>query len=199
MSAVQFITPFVPPKSASNILRNSLLAMTMLSLLFSIIFSTVGILASIRIKTQLTDLERFALYSHIVVYIMYTIVCSFGVYAIAVKGAKQTSFYMSMVIGQILFSLASGALCLYLLFNNTTTMPWNVAQCLAVAFDSLARDLCKKTPLLKGFATAMFIVMWLVEFATIAFGNSFLSQLYEEAMRIEMLDPKHYDQDARNC
>lgn len=190
--------PAGPPKLQSSLVRYVLLVVIALSLSFSAVFGTVGILVLERIGSQMTELQQVAIWFHIFVYILYAILCFLGVYACIAKGAGATSLFTSLVIGQILFSIGSGALCLYLLFNTTTAQPWDTNKCLAVAFDKFTRELCRKTVLLKGLAIAMFIVTWLVEIVTIFLGNAFLSQLREEAMRLGVLDPK-YDCDGYDC
>jgi len=191
-------TPAGPPKPPSSLVRNVLLVMIALSLSFSAVFGTVGILVLERIENQMTELQQVAIWFHTFVYILYAILCFFGVYACIAKRMGAMSLFTSLVIGQILFSIGSGALCLYLLFNITTAQPWDTNKCLAAALDKFTRELCGKTDLLKGFAIAMFIVMWLVEIVTICLGNAFLSQLQKEAIRMGVLDPK-YDLDGYDC
>ncbi|KAF5370939.1 hypothetical protein D9615_009796 [Tricholomella constricta] len=220
MSTAQNIptsTPAGPPKHQSSMVRYVLLAMVVLSLLFSAVFSTIGILVLNKIGSQLTEIQQTAVWFHIFVYIIFAIFCILGVYACVVKRRGATSLFTSLVIGQILFSLGSGVLCLYLLFNNTPSQPWNANKCLAIASDSFTRELCQKSALLKGLAIAMFIVMWLVEIGKsivrqfyililtqdlsavlIFLGNAFLSQLRDEALKFDVLDPK-YDRDGDDC
>ncbi|KAF8066621.1 hypothetical protein FPV67DRAFT_1670114 [Lyophyllum atratum] len=201
MSAVQntsSTTPAGPPKSPSSLVRYALLAMVVLSLSFSAVFGTIGIIVLKKIGGQMTELQQIAIWFHIFVYMLFAIFCFLGVYACIVKRRGVTSLFTSLVIGQILFSVGSGALCLYLLFNNTRAQPWDADKCLAVAFDKFTQQLCHKTKLLKGFAIAMFIVMWLVEIVTIFVGNAFLSQLHDEAIRSGKVVPK-YDLDGEDC
>jgi len=192
MAASHDMFTVLPPNPARSFVRYTLIVLIVLSLLFSLTFATVGMLVVLRIQSEVTDLQRVAIYIHIIVYVYFTLVCAFGIYAIGVMQTYKTSIFMSLVISQILFSLGSGALCLYLLYRKD-------AVCLALFNGQFMKDLCNNGPVLQGITTALFVVMWLVEITTIILGNSYLAQLYEEAMRIEMFDPRCYDDDPRTC
>jgi len=185
-------------KPTSDSFQISVLVVVILSFLLSVTFAAMGIVVFQRIGSLFTDVQRLASYIHITIYILCPAACLSGIYAISFKKPKLISFYMSFVIGQTILSLIAGVLCLYV-FYHAPTFSWNRAQCLAIAHDSFTQDICTRGALLKGVATAFLLVMWLVEFAIMFLGNVFLSQLYEEEMRMEMFDPKYYDNDAHNC
>jgi hypothetical protein len=72
-----------------------------------------------------------------------------------------TSVYTSIIIGQMLFSLASGALCLYVIFDSTRA--WDATKCLTIAFDPFTRNLCQRTPVVKGLTVGFLATLWVVE------------------------------------
>ncbi|GLB40921.1 hypothetical protein LshimejAT787_0901360 [Lyophyllum shimeji] len=194
---VSSTTPAGPTKPQPALVRYAFLGMTGLSLSFSAIFSTIGILVLKRVGSRMTELQQVAIWFHIFVYILYGMLCFLGVYACVVRRPGPTALFTSLVIGQILFSIGSGALCLYLLFNTTTAQPWDTRGCLDHAFDTFTKEVCRKSAVLKGFSIAAYIVMWLAEIGmsvTIVLGNAFLSEQQAEAMRSGALDPK-YDLD----
>ena len=83
--------------------------------------------------------------------------------AISLKKTKLTSFFMAFVVGQILFSLSAGILGLYFLYNRTASRAWNTANC-STTSDSFQTTLCRNSALMKGIATALIVVAWLVQF-----------------------------------
>jgi hypothetical protein len=72
-----------------------------------------------------------------------------------------TSIYTSFIIGQIAFSLASGALCLYIIFY--AAQAWDTTRCLTIAFDPLTKNVCQRTPLFKGLTVGLLSALWTVE------------------------------------
>ncbi|RDB25609.1 hypothetical protein Hypma_006122 [Hypsizygus marmoreus] len=162
-------------------------------------FGAIGIVVVKRLDAQLTDLQRIAIFFHIFMSLFFAVICFLGFFACIARRASATSLYTSLILGQILFSIASGIFCIYLLFNGTSSQPWDTQKCIAAAADQFTRIFCQRSKLLKGLATAMFAIMWLVEIASIFIGNAYLSQLREEALRLEMLDPPKYDRDGNDC
>ncbi|KAF9465982.1 hypothetical protein BDZ94DRAFT_1159102 [Collybia nuda] len=169
-----------------------------LALLLSTIYGIVGILVLQRLNAHLTDLHRMAIYFHIFVHFSFGLISVLGFYAILLKRPGATSFYIAIVIGQLLFSIGSGAICLFLLFKPSRLQDLSSNQCISMFSDIFTRNLCQRTQLTRGLAVASLIVIWLVEIATFIVGNRFLSQLREESMHLEMLDPK-YERDGFDC
>jgi len=166
--------------------------------MFSVVFGTIGIVVLLKIGNQMTDLQQIAVWFHVFVYILFALFCFLGVYACIAKRAGIASAFTSLIIGQMVFSIGSGALILYLLFNNTPSQPWDASHCLTVAADQFTRQLCTKSGLLKGLAIAMFIVMWIVEIVTIFMANAYLWQLRTDISDLDILFPK-YDLDGSDC
>jgi hypothetical protein len=123
--------------------------------------------------------------------------------------------YTAIIIGQLLFSIGSGVVCLYLLFQTSPSQDLGIDTCKTISFDQFTQNLCQRTPLAKGVAVASFAIMWLVEIgtsmlwshvfaqlipaiATIFVANYFLSQVREEALHLEIVDPK-YGRDGYDC
>lgn len=184
-------------KSPTSLVRYILLVMVILSLLFSSVFGAIGILILQKIGVQFTDLQRLSVTFHVLVQILFVFICAIGVYGCIAQRRKAVSLFLSLIIGQLLFSIAAGAMCLYFLFNATPSQPWDADRCIDTAYDEFTRQLCHKTPLLKGIAVALFIVMWLVEFVTIFMGNAHLSHIREE-LQTDIDNPK-YGPDGNDC
>jgi len=184
--------------ASDAIVQISLLVIVIMSFLLSIAFAAIGIVVSQRLGSILSDVQRLANFAHIIVYVVCPAACFFGIYAIVRRKTLLISFYVSFLVGQLFFTLITGSLCLYV-FYHIPTFSWNKEQCLVAAHDSFTIGLCQRGPLLKGVATAFLVVIWLVEFGMIFLGNAFLNKLHEEDLRMEMFDPKYYDNDARNC
>lgn len=92
------------------------------------------------------------------------------IYGVVQKVARYTSLFASTVIGQLVFNIASGALCLYLLFrtgSNGDPSQGNYRQCMDVVVahpnDFFLRNLCERSPLMKGLSVGLFVFMWLTE------------------------------------
>ncbi|KAG6809655.1 hypothetical protein H0H92_015303 [Tricholoma furcatifolium] len=194
-------------KPQSSLVRYTLLMTVILSLSFSAVFGAFGIVVLKKIGKlpltsatgdQLSDLEHIAVTFHIFVHLFFALFCFVGLYACLSRDRVATSLFVSFIMGQIIFSIGSGALCLYLLFDNSSSQLWNVENCLASASDNFARQLCKKTAFMKGISVAMFIVMWLVEIVTIFLANVYLSQLRDYEAQLDIFDPKD-DIDGSPC
>lgn len=168
--------------------RYALLAAAMFLLLFSTVLSGLGIAALQRIHSQLSGFQQFAIFLHIFVHLFFALFCLVGLYGSIARNVNFSSIYTSYVVAQILLSIGSAALCLYVLFNDAQA--WNANSCLAVAFDQFAKSLCQRTSATKGLAIFLFIVLWLVEIVCIIAGTLFVSQLREESLEMEMLKPK---------
>jgi hypothetical protein len=86
---------------------------------------------------------------------------SVRIYASMARSVTFTSIYTSFIIGQFLFSIASGTLCLYVLFNNAHA--WDAARCLAIAFDLFTENLCQRTLVFKSLAAGFLGTLWMIE------------------------------------
>ena len=106
----------------------------------------------------------------------------------------------------MVFSLASGALCIYILFDSNHA--WAASKCLTIAFDPFTKNLCRRTPVFKGLTIGFLSMLWIVEIGrwmnvlhvrafsstlsvAVIVGTSFLSQLREETMQLELVEPKY--------
>jgi hypothetical protein len=66
-----------------------------------------------------------------------------------------------MVLGEILFGMASGMFNLALLYAKPS--PDQGARCSAAALDVITRGFCEQSPVVKGLATSLFILLWLLQ------------------------------------
>lgn len=208
MSAVQNYQVFDPiaspalvvgKKPAGKLIRFSLLAITILACLFSATFATVGIIIERRLDDELTEVQRMAAFLHIFVSGFFAAICSIGVFSCLWKQRAAASVFTTLVIAQFFFSLGSGILCLCLLFDDNGYIDASAGTAhkeLRSFSDGFIRILSENKPMVRGVATSMFIVIWLVEIATIVLGNAYLGQLDEEASMRGEFDPKYDIEDV---
>jgi uncharacterized membrane protein len=208
MSAVQNYQVFDPiaspalvvgRKPAGNLVRYALLAMTILACLFSATFATVGVIIERRLDDELTDVQRMAAFLHIFISGLFATICGLGIFSCIAKHRTAASVFTTLIIAQIFFSLGSGILCLCLLFDNNGSMDASAGTAhkeLRSISDGFIRMLSENMPLVRGVATAMFVVIWLVEIATIVLGNAYLAQIDEEASMRGEFDPKYDIEDV---
>ncbi|KAJ3575407.1 hypothetical protein NP233_g1115 [Leucocoprinus birnbaumii] len=140
--------------------------------LFAIGFAVVGWVISVRLDKQLLDLERLAIFFHILIYFVLAMFAAVGLYAVIQKSARYTSLFASTILGQLVFNIASGALCLYLLFRGDVWVgdsgpTGGYRQCMDAVVahpdDFFLRNLCERTPLMKGLSVALYVFMWLAQ------------------------------------
>lgn len=87
----------------------------------------------------------------------------FRIYAALSKRPGLTSLCIAIILGQLLFSIGSGALCLYLLFKTSPSQDLSAFKCVAISSDLFTQNLCQRTSLTKGIAVASLTIIWLVE------------------------------------
>ncbi|KAF5354040.1 hypothetical protein D9756_006952 [Leucocoprinus leucothites] len=193
--------------------RLALFVFTLIILLFAIGFAVVGWVISAKLgkgcftalgefignsnlDQQLLEIERLALFFHILIYFILALFAAVGVYGAVQKSARYTSLFASTILGQLVFNIASGALCLYLLFRNGSNGDPSLGgyrQCMDVIVarpdDFFLRNLCERSPLMRGLSLGLYVFMWLTEIMAVILSNQYLAQLHEEAAQMEMLNP----------
>ncbi|KAF9449866.1 hypothetical protein P691DRAFT_666579 [Macrolepiota fuliginosa MF-IS2] len=177
--------------------RLALFGFSVIIFLFGAGFGAVGWVIANKLDKQLLEIERLALFFHILIYFLLVIFATIGIYGVVQKAARYTSLFASMILGQFVFNVASGALCLYLLFRNGPNGDPTLGgyrQCMDVVVahpnDFFLRNLCEQTPLMKGLSVGLYVFMWLTEIIAAMVSNQYSSQLHEEAAQMEMLNPR---------
>lgn len=134
------------------------------------------------LDVHLTDLHRMAIYFHVFVHLSFGFICVLGfvttppysipslltytVFRICAALSKRpgvTSLCIAIVLGQLLFNIGSGALCLYLLFKTSPSQDLSADKCVAISSDLFTQNLCQRTRLMKGIAVTSLTIIWLAE------------------------------------
>jgi hypothetical protein len=74
---------------------------------------------------------------------------------------KTVQVFVSMLFVELLFGLGSGTFALYLLFQKKSSE--TVQHCLADVHDSFGKQLCERSPVLKGVSVALLLVICFIE------------------------------------
>lgn len=152
-------------------------------------FVTVGWVIVNKLNDYVTDLQRLSIVFHIFIYIVLAAFCIFGIFSAFSKDVKLPSLFTSFILGQLLFGWGSGAVCLYVLFTPSTALQ-NIGSCSSIVDDQFLKLLCERAPVFKGLAVAFFVSTWILEILAIYASCQYTRQLHEEAVRLEVLEPK---------
>jgi len=194
-----FVPTSSPVKGCSfTTVRYILLAITTFTLLLSAAFGTLGFVVLEKLDTLISDINHIAINFHIFIYMSLGLFCIIGIYAAVVERIGLITVYISLLFGHLLLGLASGIICLAILFSKLPSPGWDVAACLAIAHDQFTRHLCERSTLLKALSVQSFVIMWLIEIAAIVLANSYLSRLRKETTQLKMTHVK-YASDGFDC
>lgn len=83
------------------------------------------------------------------------------------KSRKLMNVFFGMVLGHLLFGMASGILNLVLLYSKPPAD--QAGKCAAAALDPVTRGFCRQSPVGKGLVTTALILFWLFEMRTFPF------------------------------
>lgn len=169
--------------------RFALFVTAMLLFILSTAFVTVGWVIVDKLNPYVTDLQRLSVVLHIFIYIVLASFCVFGMLSVFSKDTKLPGLFSSFILGQLLFGWGSGAVCLYILFSPSTSLQ-NISSCTAIVDDHFLKLLCERATLFKGLAIAFFLTTWIFEILAIYASYQYSRQLHEEALRLEILEPK---------
>jgi len=165
--------------------RYAMLVLVAFMLLLSIVYLSVGAAMYHRLTTHVTDFQKIAMAMHIFVYAVLAFFCGFGIYAVVFRCQTQSNVFCAMLMGQILFGIASGAVCAYILFNEGKENTKNeLIDCLNsiqhTPEGNFIKELCYRTPFAKGVSLALFLFMWILQILTWYASNRYSCQLQEE-------------------
>jgi hypothetical protein len=152
-------------------------------------FVTAGWVIVNKLTEYVTDLQRLSIVFHIFIYIVLAGFCIFGIFSALSKDPKLPSLFTSFILGQLLFGWGSGAVCLYVLFSPSTALQ-NIQSCSSIVNDQFLKLLCERAAVLKGLAIAFFVTTWILEILAVYSSCLYTGQLREEAVRLEILQPK---------
>ncbi len=112
------------------------------------------------------------------------------IYSTVQKAARYISLFVTTILGQLVFNIASGALCLYLLFRvgpNDPDQVYNKCMDVVAAHpnDLFLRNLCQRSPLMKGLSVGLYVFMWLTEISKSLcwYGDASSSLMNEQQLR----------------
>lgn len=109
-----------------------------------------------------------------------------GIYFAA---TKKASFFAALLFGHLLFGIASGALCLHLIFTGTAS-PERIAICSTLIRSAPWEGFCHHPGLVKGLALGVFEFVWMLEILAIYVATRFSAQVQEEENLKALCSPK---------
>ncbi|KAF9002531.1 hypothetical protein BDQ17DRAFT_1425847 [Cyathus striatus] len=181
-------------------------AMTIL-LAIGVAYAVTGWIAGDKLNIQLTDVQRVAVIFHIFMYILLTFGSMYGIYAAIVNYAKRARYVVPLLLSQLPFSIASGALCLFVVFHPSNATPTESGGQLQSDFDRCSallsispndgflKEMCGRTDLIKGVCIGLFIFGWLFQMLAIYTSWVYSTGLREIEQASESSDSK-YETDA---
>ncbi|KAJ2924505.1 hypothetical protein H1R20_g12588, partial [Candolleomyces eurysporus] len=166
--------------------RFALLGCATLLTLMSLTSLLMGSVLYNKLYDHITEYQRVTVIMHLFVYAVLVFFCVFGLYSVLYRSRRVASMFCAMLFGQILFEIASGAICLHFLFRYTRKEDYmgDLMHCLESIADSpkdlFIRDLCYRTPIAQGVCLALFLFMWILQLVTFYASNRYVAQLQHE-------------------
>jgi len=104
--------------------------------------------------------------------------------------AKATQIFVALLLGQFLFGVAFGAMCMYILFKATGA----VEACASIVEGSawIQHNVCERTSSLKGLVVVGFLVIWFLQIIT-SYVSIKLSRQLQDAQLVKALDEEYVD------
>ncbi|KAJ7220710.1 hypothetical protein GGX14DRAFT_694995 [Mycena pura] len=158
-------------------LRWGLVAIATLGLFSGLTLSIMGLIVASRLNGQLTDVQSLAVSFHVIVYVLLALFSMVGLYGTAYERRTAVQVFVSMLIVQLVFGVASGFFVLCTLFQKQSAD--TVQTCIAQtnAHDSFGRQLCERSSALKGVSVALLVVVCFIEIGGLVIGISYSSRL----------------------
>ncbi|KAF8154500.1 hypothetical protein B0H34DRAFT_660582 [Crassisporium funariophilum] len=184
----------VAPRRIVYVLRSlsarlALLITTFSLLLFSAIFGACTYLVLDMLDPQITDLHRLAIYFHMFNCLFIGGSCIFGLYAATSTKAQFSHVFMALLSGQFVFGIASGVVCLYLVFSATPS-PDQVTNCAGLVQNVFLSQMCHPSTLTKGVCMGLFEFLWMLEILAMYIANQYATQLQQEENLKACCSPK---------
>jgi hypothetical protein len=127
-----------------------------------------------------TTPDRIAIWLHSSIFTLLTLLSGFGFIGCLIKSRNAVSAYSWGLLSFILLSIFSGSYTLWALFNRPQTQG-DYLTCLDGARDSTTETFCgKSTPVYKGVAVTLYIIMWLLMIYAYVVVDNYVDQLDEE-------------------
>ncbi|KAJ2918092.1 hypothetical protein MD484_g2320, partial [Candolleomyces efflorescens] len=156
--------------------RFALLGCAALLTLMSLTSLLMGSVLYNKLYDHISEYQRVTIIMHLFVYAVLVFFCAFGV----------ASMFCAMLFGQILFEIASGAICLHFLFRRIRKEDYmgDLMHCLESIADSpkdlFIKDLCQRTAIAQGVCLSLFLFMWILQLFTFYAANRYVAQLQHE-------------------
>jgi len=174
--------------------RTALLACSLLLLLCSSFLSAGGWFLVDKLDGQLTDFQRLVLYFHIMSFLFVGGSSLVGIYYATTKKAP---FFAALLFGHIIFGIASGALCLHLIFTSAAS-PERISSCSTLIPSASWEGFCRHPGLMKCLALGVFEFVWMLEILAIYVAVRFSAELQEEENLKALCSPKE-DRESFFC
>jgi len=166
--------------------QRAVLVSAVLLLVYSTLLCAAGWIIGNKLDNYLTDLQKVAIYLYVMNCIFLCGASLLGIYAGATsKKPKHSQLFAALLLGQIIFGIASGAWCLHILF----TAGGLAAKCTIMIQMGFFTSMCHRLSLVRGISVVAFIALWMLEIAVIYVANRFAKQLREEDLRKTLSSP----------
>jgi len=166
--------------------RTAVLVSAVLLLGCSTLFCSAGWTIAEQLEKYITDMQRVAIYFHMINSMFIWGASLVGIYAAGMnKKPGHSQLFAALLLGQILFGIASGAWCLYIIFATANSGD-RATKCAAMTHWG---DICRNSGLVKALSTVAFLVVWILEIVAIYVANRFAKQLREENLRKSLSSP----------
>jgi len=166
--------------------RKAVLVSAVLLFVYSDLVCAAGWVIGNKLGDYLTDLQKIAIYFHVMNCVFLSGTSFLGIYA----GAKSTKpkhsqLFAALLLGQILFGIASGVWCLHIMFTAGDL----ATKCTAMNQMGFFTGICRRLSLVKGLSVVAFTTLWILEIVTIYVANRFAKQLREEDLQKSLSSP----------
>lgn len=158
--------------------RTAVLVSAVLLLVCSSLFCSASWTIADKLDKYLTDMQKVAIYFHLINCVFVWGASLVGIYAAGMnKKPGHSQLFAALLLGQIIFGIASGAWCLSIIFATANSGD-RVTKCAAMV--EHWAGICRNLSLVKVLSVVAFVAMWILEIVAIYVANRFAKQLREE-------------------
>jgi len=180
--------------------RFGVFVLTVLGAITGTIIAAVGWIQVAKLKDQLANSAKIALYINSGVYSLLAVLAVFGFIGACIRNRTMVSTFFSILVAHLVFSIFSGAFTLHNIFtvdgnaivqgcqNGDASATLSnlgkstVGQAAFLVSRGLSYDACNSAyGVVKGISVATFIFIWLLEIWGCVITNNYISQLDDEA------------------
>ncbi|KAH9476092.1 hypothetical protein JR316_0011662 [Psilocybe cubensis] len=128
----------------------------------------------------ITDYQRLVIFFHIMSFTFLGVSGIAGICA-AITNTHTTrpQLFAALLCGHLIFGVISGAMCLHIIFQNTTSLE-RVASCSRLIATAAWNNLCHNGMLVKALSLGTFEFAWMLEVLSIYVAIKYASQLRAE-------------------